>query len=173
MTLFIPENLKLTDYRYQDEIAYLCHSIIIRRVLDRRYVDSQSFVPLKSDYLANIMGSLHTLYKVKKYAAGAHIIECDDRYVPGHKALGYRLGEVYRNAKVHKYALPALSTLNYRLEQHRQARRKRQAELFPLFNYLLNWLSQVEIDDDNCLPMPLPAYQREGVMMIRAKDWRV
>jgi hypothetical protein len=93
---YFPEGLERSDWpeQYRDAMTWIVHLIYLRRILERRGKDE--YVPLKNDYLREILGRNDA--DVAKALLLRHcVIECDGHYIQGQKAKGYRLQE-YRNA---------------------------------------------------------------------------
>lgn len=83
---YLPPDLR----RYGDCARFLLHRIVYARVFDRSV--RGPFVPLKAAYLRRFFPGDHVYKAIRDCVIEREAVECDDRYIKGEKALGYRLG---------------------------------------------------------------------------------
>ena len=158
---------------------YVCHSILMRRVFEKRYRDPSKFVPLKAEYLQNIVGT-NIWCEVKRQAMKIGLLECDESYSAGRYSKGYRLAKPFAESRPHMLAVTK-KRLARRITQHRAERQevdltrlRRQGCNYELdlVRYLVGWLKSIEIADTETLPTDLPLYQDIAANFIRDKRFR-
>lgn len=95
--LYCPSGLDHTTLQYGEEILWLVTRIIWGRLSDRRL--ESGFVPVSRREMESAI-SIRKVTPAIREAIEAGIIERDRHYIPGEKAIGYRLGPEYRGQPV-------------------------------------------------------------------------
>ncbi|MCY2988015.1 MAG: hypothetical protein NTY19_09155 [Planctomycetota bacterium] len=121
VSIYSPENFDaarvlpadLTEYA--DCARYFVHRIVWGRV--QRHVRAEGYVPLKWDYLRKVIPD-RVLNRIKAALISAEVIDCDNYYIKGRKAFGYRL--VRQTAYERWWVGYALHVLKARLKTKRE-----------------------------------------------------
>src|SRR4051794_39824960 len=99
MHVYNPENfepsiaLPLLLRPFGDCARMLVHLILLRQ--SEQGLDEQEYVPLKATILRKQIHATST-EAIRDSLRSTGVIECDDRFCPGLKCLGFRLGPQYR-----------------------------------------------------------------------------
>jgi hypothetical protein len=143
---FDPHAILPSELRhYADCARYFLHRIIWGKVMRRLTLDN--YVPIKFAYLRAVIPD-RVIRPLKVALEEAEIIECDNHYIEGVKALAYRLGPRYRNARFVRVAIGDQATAD-KLRANREAEHKKVK--LDVHKYLRNWYRRLEID----LPLAL------------------
>ncbi len=128
---------------YEESIRLLFHTIIWKRVQFPKEYDQDSFIRLKYDYLDTTIPFWRSL---KPLLLRAGLVECDNHYIEGVKAMGYRLSPAYRDTPLEIVPIRARQSTRKRLE----AARKSQLQL-PIHEWLFENLQRIRIDYEAAL----------------------
>jgi hypothetical protein len=132
----LPDNLK----NHADSARYFLHRIIWGRMLKRTLPND--YVPLKWDYLRAVIPD-RVLKSLKHALVAADVIECDNRYIEGHKSHGYRLCSPYREATIVRTAVKHRRTTE-RITKNRRADEKKVR--LDVHLYLRRQFDRLDID---------------------------
>ena len=145
MNLYIPENMKPSDFTYANEVAYLCHAVTERRVFNKE-LREKPYVPLKATVLREILGRRKALPAMEE-ALSRGVLYTSGSYSPGAYSRLYALGPDYRDMRARPYSLSPGRLLDNLLE-HRKARHKEyEVESTGIYATLLADLKLIEIED--------------------------
>lgn len=140
MRAYIPLNLKLSIERCSDKYYYILTQIYYGRIFDKR-IEPDSFVPLSSKILHNILGGDYRKYILFLIHNG--IIESDNHYRLGEKSKGYRFTEEYRHRKFQQVEITDKNIL----ENVRIFRAEQESKIqLDQHQYIYDCLQQVKID---------------------------
>jgi len=105
----LPDSLK----KYQDDARYFLHLLYTLRIFNNR--SKTEFNPIKAAYLREIIGRRH--YKpIRDCLIHSGSVETDNFYIENRKAMGYRLGEPYRDQR-HQKSKVGLDRLKNNIEK--------------------------------------------------------
>jgi hypothetical protein len=168
MFIYNPINLAL------DEMHLPCHSdygrLFVHIVLVNAYkvnCEDTDYVPLKATLLRKQIHGKHT-EAIKDALISIEAIECDGRYCPREKCLGYRLGPNYRKNWVGRIALKKKVLIKKRREW-------KPTLLTPVHEALWQWLNKLEINYEEAAKLLIGEenISQKSLMLekIAAKDW--
>jgi len=163
-----------------DKLIYLCHSIIMQRVFDPRYRagHNDGFVPLKGEYMRNILGKRHWP-RIRQAAISSGLVSCSGSYSAGRYSKGYRLREPYAGQKWARRSIRD-DRLAVRIQEWRASGRRRIWQdirdgnrlVAPgVCEHLYRHLQRIRIDAT--IPEPLTNESEVAVEIIRRGGWRL
>ncbi len=150
------------EYKYRDKYLYIIHKIMQDRVYNN-HKDYESYVPLKTEILRNVVGGYH-LKRIMGNMISTGIIEIDGQYIPGKKSIGYRLSDAFRGKGIKEAEL-----LDKRINTRTRLFRAKQAKELPKeieYQALKTWLDKIEIDFDDAVEFIKADYLRERKKVI-------
>jgi len=148
---------------YADCARYFVHRIIWARV--QRNVRAEGYVPLKWDYLREVIPD-RVLNCIKTALMTGGVIDCDNHYIEGRKAFGYRLCPPYCEAEIVRTPIE-----NPRMVE--RVRRNRTVDhrkvKLDVHKYLRSQLSRLEIDLPRAVQI-LEGYAHNKILKIPAEQ---
>jgi hypothetical protein len=176
---FRPDDLPGDEQQFADGIGYFMHAVMLRRIHDSRYRKGyrRGFVALKSDFMRRILGR-HNWTPVRRLAIAHRFIECDERFLAGSHAKGYRILPPHVSVPWPRHDVDDRN-MAVRLTRWRNDRRRAiweaihagKASIAPdVCDFLFEHLQRVELRDD----APLDQFAPEVAIaadLIRHGEW--
>lgn len=136
----------------RDHLLFLVHTIMQQRAIndDQQLLKKGKrggFVPLHSTILAHKIPNYHDCIE---YLIDAKVIECDKRYSPGRRSLGYRLTKPYRVSSLKQVEISDFVLCKKIKADNPFKRDKRVAKEYA---YLQKWFAtgKLEIDEQSAI----------------------
>ncbi|MHA1949689.1 MAG: hypothetical protein ACW99G_07225 [Candidatus Thorarchaeota archaeon] len=138
---FLPSKL----HKYSDDARYIVHKIYEQRI--RCKTDKNGFIPLKSEYLRNIV-SFRKYKEVRESLIQSGVVETDNHYVIGRKAIGYRLSKEWRSKKYQR-----VEVTNLRLSKNIKKIQKQMYDDIhcDVHIHLYKFLKEIKVDYQEAL----------------------
>ncbi|HUT87066.1 MAG TPA: hypothetical protein VMX15_03150, partial [Candidatus Heimdallarchaeota archaeon] len=175
--LYSPRNF-FPGGEYADELVYLCHAIIMGRVRDPRCgKERDGFVPLKTEYMRNIIGD-RRWRDVRRAALERGVVLCDESYSVGQRSKSYKLREPYASApwELREIHDPRLSEKidAWRIRQQQKSwdeiRAGKRCVSLDVCEHLYHHLHRIRIDEH--IPENLTNESAVAVDVIGRGQWR-
>ena len=137
--LYNPENLDLHGLNipcHSDYARMFVHLVITRHF--KKNCKETEYIPLKALFLRK---QIHAKYTeiIKNALCDKGIIECDGKYYPQLKCLGFRLSEQYRKTPVERIQISKNSLI-------KKLKKPKPIFATPTHESIWNWLNRTEID---------------------------
>ena len=168
MFIYIPENFhadKLTLPCHPDYARMFAHIILSTHY--RMNCNEDDFVPLKALVLRKQIHSRHT-ETIKIILKNAGIIDCDEKYCPTLKCMGYRLTERYCHSLI-KLIKPSTKALIKKLKP------PKLTFSLPVHKTIWNWLNKIDVNYEAASQL---LYDQENLGQkslmlekLKARDW--
>lgn len=171
----LPDGLK----RYADPAAWFVHKVTSGPIYDARTrTKRQGWHPVRWEDMNPLFGRSGVWNKVRGQLIASGVVECDERYTPGVKAMFYRLGPDWLARDTERRPI-ADSKFARRLSVHEASRIARSEAMQDIYEFLTSSLRELTIDEratrrHTSNPRSLRhRYNRMSVAAIEHGEWRL
>lgn len=132
----------------RDHLLFIVHTIMHQRAINDdqqllRKGKTKGFVPLHSTILAKKIPNYHDCIE---YLIAASVIECDGKFSPGRRSLGYRLTKAYRVSSLKQVEISDFVLCKKIKADNPFKRDMRAVKEYP---HLLKWFTTGKLDIDH------------------------